>query len=289
MSAYHGMHGHAYDFDSHPIAPPGIKVLIYESPQDRAFWAPHGVLGYYLGPALSHHRTFRVHCIHTRAERISDSLAWFPVAYRMPGSSIAELLHAQITDLNDTLTSISITAHIPVNARQPFVDATVTATAALRAIASVFNPTIDPPDDPSAEQRVPAAQRLPAAPPGVPPADAERTPAVPPGLSKPAPRAEQTVPITPAAVTPPTPSIPHALPAAEQRVHVEHPTPPFAMPPEPPHGVRSSLRIATHRSRTANAMRSSKQPQPSAKPFHQRLMKLSRLGGLAQAKLTNGI
>ena len=37
MSAYHGMHGHTYDFDSHPIAPPGIKVFIYESPQDRAF------------------------------------------------------------------------------------------------------------------------------------------------------------------------------------------------------------------------------------------------------------
>ena len=108
ISAYHGMHGHAYNFDSHPLAPPGIKVLIYESPQVRASWAPHGVLGYYLGPALSHHRTFRVHCVHTCADRISDSLAWFPVPYRMPGSSVAEILLAQISDLNDAHPAVAL-------------------------------------------------------------------------------------------------------------------------------------------------------------------------------------
>ena len=55
ISAYQGAHGHSFDFSLHPIAPFGTKVLIYESPDTRTSWGPHGVAGFYLGPALKHH------------------------------------------------------------------------------------------------------------------------------------------------------------------------------------------------------------------------------------------
>ena len=48
VSAYAGIHGGAFDFARHPIAPVGTRVLIHDEPVVRASWAPHGVSGYYL-------------------------------------------------------------------------------------------------------------------------------------------------------------------------------------------------------------------------------------------------
>jgi hypothetical protein len=252
ISAYHGMHGSPYDFNSHPLAPPGIKVLIYEAPNVRTSWAPHGVLGYYLGPALSHHRSFRVHCAHTNAERISDSLAWFPVAYRMPGSSAAELLLAQIHDLHVTLTALSTSPQMPIDARRPFIEASTTATDALRLLASTFTPHPETP----LEQRVPLAPVLlppvPLAPPLPLPVN-QQAPLDPPLP----PPAEQRVPLAPAIPGPDEQRVPAA---------VQRPAQPRAAPPQPPHGSRSSLRIATHRSRIANVQRSRTASHPDAVP-----------------------
>ena len=60
ISAYAGLHGGAFDFAAHPIAPAGSKVVIHDKPAIRASWAPHGTHGYYLGPAPSHYRCYRV-------------------------------------------------------------------------------------------------------------------------------------------------------------------------------------------------------------------------------------
>ena len=35
-SAYHQLHGHKYGWNAHPMAPPGNKAVIYESPESRA-------------------------------------------------------------------------------------------------------------------------------------------------------------------------------------------------------------------------------------------------------------
>ena len=164
----------------------------------------------------------------------SDSLAWFPVPYRMPGSSVAEILLAQISDLNDTLQSLSTTVHIPVDARQPFVNVTTTATAALCALASIFNPT----------PITPAEQNLP----------------------QPAPRAEQRVLVPIADVPQSPPPLPLVPPAAAQP---DVPTsPPIALAPLPPYGVP----VPAHRHLPiANVMRSRKAKHPDAEPSHQRL------------------
>jgi hypothetical protein len=58
ISAYAGIHGHQFDFISHPLAPTGTKVLIHETPQVRQSWAAHGIKGYYIGPALKHYRSY---------------------------------------------------------------------------------------------------------------------------------------------------------------------------------------------------------------------------------------
>jgi hypothetical protein len=54
ISAYDGFHGCAYDFNAHPIAPIGTKVVIFDSPAQRATYGSHGVDGWYTGPAPNH-------------------------------------------------------------------------------------------------------------------------------------------------------------------------------------------------------------------------------------------
>jgi hypothetical protein len=56
MSAYDQLNGH-FDFNRTPLPPPpGTRIIAHEKPDQRAPWDPHGLDGYYLGPALDHYR-----------------------------------------------------------------------------------------------------------------------------------------------------------------------------------------------------------------------------------------
>jgi hypothetical protein len=92
LSAYEGIFGTKFDFLAHPIHPPGTKVLVLDPVTTRQSWAPHGLLGFYLGPALHHYRSFRVYIISTRGFRVSDSLSWHPEKLHLPGSTTPEII-----------------------------------------------------------------------------------------------------------------------------------------------------------------------------------------------------
>ena len=223
VSAYQGTYGRSHDFVNQPIAPIGIKVLIHEAPNVRRTWAPHGVPGFYLGPSLQHHRSYRVYCSGTRSERVSDSLAWFPTALKMPGSSVEELLLASIRDLATALTAAASSHTLPLDARQPFLDHSHTATGALQALSFLLSP------------------HSPAPPPTAEPAPAEQRVALPP---------EQRVVMPPEqrVVVPPLvdAALPHpiGLPADQTHPPLTTAIPPdIADPPQPTdHWVRRSTR-----------------------------------------------
>ena len=40
-----------FDFNKTPLAPIGTKALVFDDPEVRASWAPHGTDGFYVGPA----------------------------------------------------------------------------------------------------------------------------------------------------------------------------------------------------------------------------------------------
>jgi len=92
ISAHEGIHGTKFDFLAHPIHPPGTKILVLDPVTTRESWAPHGLSGFYLGPALLHYRSFRVFISSTKGFRISDSLSWHPEKIRLPGSSKEEII-----------------------------------------------------------------------------------------------------------------------------------------------------------------------------------------------------
>ena len=77
ISAYQGVFGHTVNFQQHPIAPVGSKVLTWDSPSLRGTWADHGVEAVYLGPAMDHLRSFEVWVPQTSAARITNTVWWF--------------------------------------------------------------------------------------------------------------------------------------------------------------------------------------------------------------------
>jgi hypothetical protein len=102
LSAYAQVYGH-FDFNRTPLAPPGIKVLIHKEPSTLGTWSPHAVSGWYLGPAMQHYRCYRVWAQATRAERITNTLAWLPLHVAMPVLSPTERLIQAAHDLTDAL------------------------------------------------------------------------------------------------------------------------------------------------------------------------------------------
>jgi hypothetical protein len=86
VSAWEHLRG-PYNFNKHPIAPAGIKVLSHDKPTARGTWEPHGEVGFYLGPALHHYRCYNVWIKATRAHRVTDTVTWFPVDVIVPSSA----------------------------------------------------------------------------------------------------------------------------------------------------------------------------------------------------------
>ena len=129
LSAYAQIHG-SFDFNVAPLGPPGTKVVIHEKPQQRETWAPHGVDGWYLGPAIDHYRNFVVYVPSTRSIRISDTLAWFPTKVLMPTATSSEIAMAAAYDLTQALLHPS-----PASALSPLSDS---QRQALIQLATIF-------------------------------------------------------------------------------------------------------------------------------------------------------
>ena len=110
LSAYAHLYG-PFDYLRTPLAPPGMKIIVHERPQDRGSWSPHGIDGWYVGPALNHYRCHRVYIPATNAIRISDTVSWVPHNIKMPTSSATDLIVAAASDLTHALQQ---TTHSPL-------------------------------------------------------------------------------------------------------------------------------------------------------------------------------
>ena len=77
LSAFAQLYGH-FNFNATPLAPPGTRVLVHEKPLQRRSWAPHGVDGWYVGPAMRHYRCYKCCVSATNSDRIADTVDFFP-------------------------------------------------------------------------------------------------------------------------------------------------------------------------------------------------------------------
>ena len=88
-TAYEELKG-PFDFNKTPLAPLGTKALIYDDPDSRTSWAPHGTDAYYVRPALQHYRCLRFLNSKTRAFRTSGSYKLYPTHCKRPTTSQAD-------------------------------------------------------------------------------------------------------------------------------------------------------------------------------------------------------
>ena len=93
----------AFNFNRTLLAPPGTKVLLYEKPDQRRTWAPHGIDGWYLGGAMEHYRCYWVYIHSTCAKRIIKTVKIFPTFCPMPKTSSADAAVVAAHALADNL------------------------------------------------------------------------------------------------------------------------------------------------------------------------------------------
>ena len=65
-----------FDYKVTPLAPPGTKVVVYSKPLQRGPWDLHGVIGFYIGPAMKHYRYFKCFVPATKFKRITDTVTF---------------------------------------------------------------------------------------------------------------------------------------------------------------------------------------------------------------------
>jgi hypothetical protein len=125
----------AFDFNRSPLAPPGTKVLVHETPANRRTWAPHGVEGWYIGAAPEHYRCYRVYIPKTRAERTAKTVEFFPHDCAVPKTSSADAAVQAARDLIDALANPSPAA--------PFATLGQEQLRAIRTLADIFTSTVN--------------------------------------------------------------------------------------------------------------------------------------------------
>ena len=229
VSAWEHIRG-PINWDGCLFAPPGLAVLTFETKAQRGTWGPHGLESFFLGPALDAYRCHRVYVPSTNRDRTTDTVAWIPEPFRLPGSEPLELVAAAITDLTATLQAsqqfppdIQLAVNLLLPKLQPHLEAlrNIFSTEAPPVAPAAMHPaSTTPPSNQETERAEQAQELLPDTLP--PPAPAQRVPsALPPPAKRvqfvlPAP--EQRVPSV--AILPP--------PAPEQRVGTlpAQPTPP---------------------------------------------------------------
>ena len=159
VSAWHALRG-PYVYSNTPIAPPCMKIVCFESADGRLSWATHGVDGYYVGPALDHHRCYKVYITETRATRVTGQLSWHPPAhYNMPGASPLDDCIGCLTALRTSIDALVKTHPACLPASTPAMPATNDINAALDTILSIFSKKPVAPALPSLLNEAPAASQ----------------------------------------------------------------------------------------------------------------------------------
>jgi hypothetical protein len=131
LSAYQQVWGN-FDFNKTPLAPPGCKVVVHERAMERGAWACHGIVGYYIGPAMKHYRNYESYIPETRGIRTTNTLEFFPDKVDMPTTSTADRLARATENLVDIL-------HQPHPAT-PLLQQGTVINDAMEQLSKIFSP-----------------------------------------------------------------------------------------------------------------------------------------------------
>jgi hypothetical protein len=98
LSAHASLYGN-FDFNKTPIAPVGTRVVAHLTPDQRTTFAPHGKLGWYIGPSLEHYRCYKCYFEDTHRERDLLKVDFFPQKFPFPSFSADAYLKQTAEDM----------------------------------------------------------------------------------------------------------------------------------------------------------------------------------------------
>ncbi len=140
MSAYAQLEG-TFDYNATPIAPPGMKVVAHEKPEHRQSWSTHGLIGWYIGPAMEHYRCYRIYIPETKGERVCDTVDFFPQNTKLPQLSAEAATLRAAQHLISTLKQ--------PHPEAPFLNLGDEKVRALETLADIFHQTTKEPGAPA--------------------------------------------------------------------------------------------------------------------------------------------
>ena len=155
LSAHADLDG-PFDYNAHPLAPPGCRAIAYEAADQRQTWGPKGIRAFYLGPAMEHYRCSRVWIPSTRSERVVKTIRFFPHLCAIPTVSPADEATRAARILADEL------RRLRAHDASPFPEPSDPRYAALARLSAIFSKMQVP--SPPEEQRVAAPEQRVAAP-----------------------------------------------------------------------------------------------------------------------------
>ena len=99
LSAYACLNGN-FDFNRTPLAPPGTRVVVHVTPEQRANMAPHGIDSWYVGPSTEYYRCHKCYIPSTfDGVRNALTLDWFPHQVPFPKVSADDYLRQAAADM----------------------------------------------------------------------------------------------------------------------------------------------------------------------------------------------
>jgi hypothetical protein len=98
LSAYACINGE-FDFNASPLAPPGTRVVVHVTPDQRPNMAPHGVDAWYVGPSIEHYRCYKCYVPSSSGVRDALTVDWFPHNVPFPKVTTDDYLRQTATDM----------------------------------------------------------------------------------------------------------------------------------------------------------------------------------------------
>ena len=98
LSAYACLFGN-FDYNKMPIAPPGTRVVVHVTLNQRTNMAPHGLDGWYVGLSEEHYRCHKCYIPSTYGVGDALTISWFPHKVPCPKVSTNDYLRQLATDM----------------------------------------------------------------------------------------------------------------------------------------------------------------------------------------------
>ena len=102
LSTWAQLHS-TFDFNCTNLIPPRCHVIYHKNTDKSKTRTPHGLDGWYVGPALNSYSCHTIWIWETRVIHINYTLTWFPIKVKLPANSYTDIFLICLQDILNAL------------------------------------------------------------------------------------------------------------------------------------------------------------------------------------------